>query len=317
MLSVVVPVYNEQSVLLEFHKAMTRELRGTGCDWELIYIDDGSNDESVSILEQLRAADEQVAILELSRNFGKEVALSAGLEHACGDAVIIIDADLQDPPKLIHQFLSEWRAGYDVVYGQRIDRRGESKFKVTTAAVFYRLLNAVSEVEIPRHAGDFRLLSRRALDALLSLPERTRYMKGLYAWVGFPQKAVPFVREPRAGGQTSWSYWKLWNLALEGITSFSAAPLKLATYLGFTTSLLALLYAGYFLAKTLLIGNPVPGYPSLIVIILFLGGVQLICLGIIGEYLARAFQESKARTLYFVKAYHPTRAVADKARERV
>lgn len=305
LISVVVPVHNEAVVLQEFHSRMCAVMAGTGLAFEMLYIDDGSSDDSVALLEGIREQDERVAIIELSRNFGKEIALSAGLDHAAGEAVIIIDADLQDPPELVLTFLDEWRNGYDVVYGRRIERRGESRTKKLTAKWFYRVLNYLSDVEIPADVGDFRLLSRRAVDALVSLPERHRYMKGLYAWIGFPQKSIPYIREAREAGQSKWTYWRLWNFALEGITSFSDVPLKISTYLGVLTSGTALLYAVYFLLRTLLLGNPVPGYPSLILVILFLGGVQLICLGIIGEYLARTFQESKARTLYFVKGYHP------------
>ena len=309
-LSVIVPVHNESAVLLEFHRQMRDVMCATGCAYEMIYIDDGSSDDSIDLLNGIRDDDGRVAIIELSRNFGKEVALSAGLDHARGDAVIIIDADLQDPPELVHRFLHEWRDGYDVVYGQRTDRRGDSRMKVLTAKWFYRTLNYLSDVEIPEDVGDFRLLSRRAVDALVSLPERHRYMKGLYAWIGFPQKSVPYVRQPREAGHTKWNYWRLWNFALEGITSFSDVPLKIATYLGVATSGVAILYGLFLFVRTLVWGNPVPGYPSLIIVMLFLGGVQLICLGIIGEYLARAFQESKSRTLYFVKGYHPASSTA-------
>ncbi len=306
-LSVVVPVYNEFPVLGEFHQRMSEVMSATGIDYEIIYVDDGSTDDTAALLIRLRDADSAVAVIELSRNFGKEVALSAGLDHASGDAVIIIDADLQDPPELIDEFLREWRNGYDVVYGRRTDREGESWLKITTAKWFYRIINRLSDVEIPRDSGDFRLISRRALDALMSLRETHRYMKGLYAWVGFPQKEIPYLRQARAAGETKWSYWRLWNFALEGITSFSDVPLKMSTYLGVLTSSAAFLYGLYFLIRTIVLGNPVPGYPSLILVVLFLGGVQLICLGIIGEYLARTYNESKSRALYFVKGYHPSR----------
>lgn len=304
-LSVVVPVFNEVDVLPEFHQRMSAVLAGLGCAYEILYVDDGSEDGSQELLRDLRNTDTTVALLELSRNFGKEVALSAGLDHATGDAVVIIDADLQDPPELVTSFVTEWLAGYDVVYGQRSERRGESPLKQFTAHWFYRLLNRLSDVEIPRDVGDFRLLSRRAVDALTSLPERHRYMKGLYAWIGFPQKAVAYVREPRVAGATKWNYWRLWNFALEGITSFSDLPLKVATYMGLITSTAAFFYGLVMVVRTLFWGNPVPGYPSLVVIVLFLGGVQLICLGVIGEYLARTYAESKSRALYFVKGYHP------------
>ena len=307
LLSVIVPVFNESAVLADFHRQMSAVMIETGSDYELIYIDDGSSDNSVDQLNEIRKADTHVALIELSRNFGKEIALSAGLDHARGDAVIIIDADLQDPPDLVHTFLEEWRNGYDVVYGRRTDRRGESRTKKLTAKWFYRILNYLSDVEIPEDVGDFRLLSRRAVDALISLPERHRYMKGLYAWIGYPQKSVPYVREPREAGESKWNYWRLWNFALEGITSFSDVPLKMATYVGVLTSGVAFVYGLFLLVRTLIWGNPVPGYPSLIIVMLFLGGVQLICLGIIGEYLARTFQESKGRALYFVKGYHPVK----------
>ena len=304
-LSVVVPVYNESAVLSEFHDEVSEVMNATDCAYEIVYVDDGSTDDSIDTLNSIRSNDDRVAVIELSRNFGKEVALTAGLDHVCGDAVIIIDADLQDPPELIHTFLREWRAGYDVAYGKRIDRRGESKMKIFTAKCFYRVLNYLSDVEIPEDVGDFRLLSRRAVDALLAMPERRRYMKGLYAWIGFPQKSIPYVRQPRAAGTTTWNYWRLWNFALEGITSFSDVPLKVATYIGVATSGFAFIYGLFLLVRTLLWGNPVPGYPSLIIVMLFLGGVQLICLGIIGEYLARTYHETKSRALYFVKGYHP------------
>lgn len=316
LLSVVVPAYNESPVLGEFHQRMTQVMRATGMDYEIIYVDDGSTDDTAAVLNYLRSDDEAVAVIELSRNFGKEVALSAGLDHASGDAVIIIDADLQDPPELIDEFLREWRNGYDIVYGRRAEREGESWLKITTAKWFYRVINRLSDVEIPRDSGDFRLISRRALDALMSLRETHRYMKGLYAWVGFPQKEVLYSRQARAAGVTKWNYWRLWNFALEGITSFSDVPLKMSTYLGIATSSAAFLYGLYFLIRTMFLGNPVPGYPSLILVVLFLGGVQLICLGIIGEYLARTYNESKSRALYFVKGYHPSRSRAAADAER-
>jgi polyisoprenyl-phosphate glycosyltransferase len=310
LLSVIVPVYNEAAVLPAFHHQLREVMGAAGCRYELIYIDDGSTDSSLQLLNGIRAEEDGVAIVELSRNFGKEVALSAGLDHASGDAVIIIDADLQDPPELVHEFLAQWRNGYDVVYGQRTDRRGDSRLKIVTARWFYRVINALSDVDIPRDVGDFRLLSRRAVDALLAMPERRRYMKGLYAWVGFPQKAVPYVRQPRQAGHTKWNYWRLWNFALEGITSFSDAPLRIASYLGVITSGFAFMYGLFLLVRTLIWGNDVPGYPSLIIAVLFLGGVQLICLGILGEYLGRTYDEAKARPLYFVRGYHPATTAA-------
>ncbi|TGD71723.1 glycosyltransferase [Mangrovimicrobium sediminis] len=305
-ITVVVPIYNESDVLAQFHERLCGVLDACAGEFSILYVDDGSEDDSLALLHDLRSTDSRVGVIELSRNFGKEVALSAGLDHAGGEAVIVMDADLQDPPELIPQFIDAWQAGYDVVYGQRRDRRGDSPFKRNSARAFYRVLGVLSDVEIPRDVGDFRLLSRRAVEALKSLPERHRYMKGLFAWIGFPQKAIPYDREARVAGVSRWNVWRLWNFALEGITSFSAAPLKMATYLGLVTSTVAFIYGVYMLLRTLFFGNPVPGYPSLIIVILFLGGVQLICLGIIGEYLARTYNESKQRALYFIKGYHPS-----------
>jgi glycosyltransferase involved in cell wall biosynthesis len=313
LLTVVVPVYNEAEVLEEFHRRLSTVMGESDMPYRVLYVDDGSDNHFLASLLRLRESDPKVSVLELSRNFGKEVALSAGLDHADGDAVIVIDADLQDPPEVIPLFIEQWKQGYDVVYGLRDERLGDSALKRLTASAFYRVMSALSDVEIPQNVGDFRLLSRRAVDALNAQPERHRYMKGLYTWIGFPQQAVRYDREPRAAGESKWGYWRLWNFALEGITSFSAAPLKMATYLGLATSSASFLYGLFLLVRTLLFGNPVPGYPSLIIIVLFLGGVQLICLGIIGEYLARTYQESKGRSLYVLKAYHPAtlRAVDD------
>jgi glycosyltransferase involved in cell wall biosynthesis len=310
-ISVVVPVYNEGDVLEAFQRRLVAVLDACGYRYDILYVDDGSDGECQRRLQALRDGHPGVGLLQLSRNFGKEVAVSAGLEQASGDAVIVIDADLQDPPELIPEFLRHWRSGYDVVYGQRSSRHGDSPVKRWSAGAFYRLLNALSEVHIPPDVGDFRLLSRRAVDAVNTLPERHRYMKGLYAWIGFPQVGVPYARAPRAGGESKWNYWRLWNFALEGITSFSDAPLRIATYLGLAASTVAFLYGMVMIVRTLIWGNPVPGYPSLMVVILFLGGVQLICLGIIGEYLSRTYHESKGRALYFTNAYHPPRALAD------
>jgi glycosyltransferase involved in cell wall biosynthesis len=305
LVTIVIPVFNERPVLPALHQRLDAVLREAGARAELLFVDDGSEDGSGAWLEALAADDPRVALLSLSRNFGKEAAVSAGLDHARGEAVIVIDADLQDPPELIPELLRRWREGFDVVYTVRASRRGESWLKVGSAHWFYRVMGRLSAVPVPADAGDYRLLSRRAVDALKAMPESHRYLKGLYAWVGFPQASVTYHREARAAGKSKWSYWRLWNHALDGITSFSAAPLKLATWLGLATSTLAFLYGLFLLLRTLLFGNPVPGYPSLIIVILFLGGVQLVCLGIIGEYLGRTYDESKRRPLYLVKGYRP------------
>lgn len=305
LLTVVVPVFNERETLPGFHARLKAVLESLDLRSEILYVDDGSEDGSYAWLDSCCANDREVGLLRLSRNFGKEIAMSAGLDHVDADAVVVIDADLQDPPELIPELLAQWRAGFDVVYAKRETREGDHWFKRHSAALFYRILDRWSDVPIPRDTGDFRLLSRRAVGALRTLREQHRYMKGLYAWIGFPQVAVPYHREARSGGSSKWNYRGLWNLALEGITSFTAAPLKLATWLGLITSILSFGYGLFFLLRTLVMGNPVPGYPSLILVILFLGGVQLVCLGIIGEYLARTFNESKARELYFVMEYRP------------
>ena len=300
-LSVVVPVYNEKEVLGEFHRRLCTVLATLDMNSQVIYVNDGSSDGSLELIHELDTQGARVQLVDLSRNFGKEIALTAGIDHADSDAVIVIDADLQDPPELIPELIKQWLDGYDVVYAKRTQRDGEGVIKRATAFLFYRLIQKMSRVAIPEDTGDFRLLSRRAVDALKQLREQHRFMKGLFAWIGYPQKAVPYRRARRFAGSTKWNYWKLWNFALEGITSFTGGPLKIATYAGLASALAALTYAGYFAVRTLLYGNPVPGYPSLVVIVLFLGGIQLLSIGIIGEYLARMFDESKRRPLYFLK----------------
>ena len=308
LLSVVVPAYNEQEVFHEFHRRLSKVLDAIPLLTEIIVVNDGSRDNTLSILKMLQEEDDRLAILDLSRNFGKEIALTAGLHRAQGDAVIVIDADLQDPPELIPTLVDEWRQGYDVVYAKRIVREGESFLKRITAHGFYRLMQHVGRVKIPEDTGDFRLLSRRAVQALNSLNEQHRFMKGLFTWIGFPQKAVPYQRDPRYAGTTKWNYLGLLNLAIEGITSFTTAPLRLATYIGLLTAVGAFSYGLFMIMRTLIFGNPVAGYPSLIVIVLFLGGVQLAAIGVMGEYLGRIFNETKHRPLYFVDSYSPSRS---------
>jgi glycosyltransferase involved in cell wall biosynthesis len=309
-LSVVVPAYNEQEVLPEFHSRLTTVLDGICRSAEIIYVNDGSRDNTLSVLQELRAADSRVAIVDLSRNFGKEIALTAGLDYAKGDAVIVIDADLQDPPELIPRFVEQWGKGFDVVYAKRLSREGESRLKKLTAFGFYRMINLISRVKIPEDTGDYRLISRRAIDSLKTLREQHRFMKGLFTWIGYKQIAVPYHRDARFAGTTKWNYWKLWNFALEGITSFTIGPLKVATYMGIITAFSAFIYAIVKIIETLLYGDPVAGYPSLMVVILFLGGVQLMTIGIIGEYIGRMFDESKRRPLYFVYHYEPAITVS-------
>jgi len=298
--SVVAPAYNEQEVLGEFHRRVSDVMRSLGCEYEIVLVNDGSRDNTLALMHALRAADPHVTVVDLSRNFGKEIALSAGLDHTKGEVVIVLDSDLQDPPECIPQMLEIWREGYDVVYGTRTVRDGESWFKKMTAKYFYRLIKQVSRVDIPKDTGDFRLMSRRAVQALSLLREEHRFMKGLFAWVGFPSKPFLYRRDPRAAGETKWNYWKLWNFAIEGITSFTVAPLKISTYLGLFVAVLSLIYALFVIWKAMMYGDPVRGYPSLMAVILFLGGVQLISVGLLGEYVGRIFNEVKRRPLYLV-----------------
>lgn len=305
LLSIIVPAYNEAEVLPEFHRRLSQVLDKLDMAGEILYVNDGSKDATLQVIHAISKMDARVGLINLSRNFGKEIAMTAGLDHASGDAVVVIDADLQDPPELIPELVKHWREGFDDVYAKRVSRNGESIMKRATAHLFYRLLHALSNIDIPPDTGDFRLLSRRAADSLKQLREQHRFMKGLFNWVGFERKEVLYQRAPRAAGKSAWNYWRLWNFALEGITSHTTAPLHLASYLGFLAALFAFFYALFMVYDKLAHGNAVAGYPSLMVTVLFLGGVQLITLGVIGEYLGRMFDESKGRPLYFVKNYAP------------
>lgn len=308
---VVVPAFNEGQGLREFHARLAAVFDGLDAQSSVLYVDDGSRDDTWVVIEALAAQDPRVAALRLSRNFGKELALTAGLDRADADAVIVIDADLQDPPELIPAFIAKWREGHDAVFGTRLRREGESWFKKATAALFYRVIGRLSKTPVPRDTGDFRLLSRRAIEALRELRERHRFMKGLFGWVGFRQVALPYHRQARHAGSSKFNYWKLWNFAIEGITSFSSAPLRVAMYAGLVTALLAFGFGVWIVVKTLVWGDPVAGYPSLMAAMLFLGGVQLMALGVIGEYLGRLYEESKQRPLYLVDEFHPARARCD------
>lgn len=304
-LAVVVPAYNESEGLREFQRRLGLVFDALDLHCSVLYVDDGSRDDTWQVMESLRAADGRVATLKLSRNFGKETALTAGLDHVDADAVVVIDADLQDQPELIPEFVARWRDGYDVVYGTRSNRAGETALKKFTSAAFYRVMEKMTALPLPRDTGDFRLMSRRAVESLRGLRERQRFMKGLFTFVGFSQTSVVYDRDARYAGDSKWNYWKLWNFALEGITSFSTFPLRLATYVGFFAALVAFVFGVSVLVKALLFGDPVRGYPSLMVVVLFLGGAQLMALGMIGEYLGRTYMESKQRPLYFVDRLNP------------
>lgn len=300
-LSIVVPLYNEEPNLNVLFERLETVLENLGRSYEIVCINDGSKDNTLLSAIAHHQRNPAIKIINLSRNFGKEVALTAGLDYATGAAVIPIDADLQDPPELIEQLVAKWEEGYDVVYGTRRSRQGETWLKRFTADTFYRAIAKMSRVPIPRDTGDFRLLDRRVVEALKQLPERTRFMKGLFAWVGFKQTSILFDRDPRRSGTTTWNYWKLWNFALDGITSFSFVPLKIWTYIGLSISSISLLYASFLVLRTIIFGVDVAGYASLIVAVLFLGGIQLITLGIIGEYIGRIYEEVKGRPVYLIR----------------
>lgn len=308
LLSIVCPAYNEQETLLDFHRAVRKTMKELAQPFEVVFVNDGSTDGTLALMLQLRERHPNTAIVDLSRNFGKEIALTAGLDAARGDAVVVIDADLQDPPEVIGALIDGWREGYDVVYGQRRARHGESWLKKATASAFYRLMRHMGPVRLPENVGDFRLMSRKAVDAVCALRERHRFMKGVFAWVGFPSKVVRYDRAPRGAGATKWNYWKLWNLSIEGVTSSTLAPLKISTYFGFLVAGFAFFMGAFFFLKKLFFGDPVQGFTAMIVVMLFLGGVQLVVLGVIGEYLGRVFNETKNRPLYFANAVFPSEA---------
>jgi glycosyltransferase involved in cell wall biosynthesis len=302
LLSVVIPCMNEEEVLRETNHRLVAVLDGISLNFEIVYVDDGSTDSTANLLREMQAHDPRIRVIRFSRNFGHQVAITAGLEHACGDAVAIIDADLQDPPEVLLDFVAKWMDGYDVVYGVRTERAGETAFKLWTAKFFYRFMSHLSDTRIPLDAGDFRLMDRRVVSALLSMPERDRFMRGMVSWLGFSQTAVGYQRAPRLAGVTKFSLFKMVKFALDGVFSFSILPLRLATWTGFAASLLAVFGIVIVLLDRFL-GVPglVKGWSSAIIAQLFIGGVQLICIGIIGEYVGRIYGESKRRPLYIVQ----------------
>lgn len=308
LLSVVVPMYNERDSLDPFFarvQPVAEELVAPlGETYEIVCVDDGSSDGTFEELLEHRARNPAIKVVALSRNFGKDIALSAGLDHASGAAVVPIDADLQDPPEVIPELFAKWLEGHDVVYARRARRDADGPVKRLTASWFYRIHNRIAEIAIPADTGDFRLMDRRVNEALRHLPERSRFMKGLFTWVGFRQTGVEYRRQARTRGASKWRYWRLWNFALDGITSSSTLPLRIWTYAGLSIGLLAFAYAVFLIARTLVMGVDVPGYASLMVVVLFLGGINLLTLGVIGEYLGRVFTEVKGRPLYLVREVH-------------
>ncbi len=299
-LSIVVPMYNEEDGLEGLFSRLQRALLTVTPSYEIVCVNDGSRDHTLARLRAAAEQDPRIKVVNLSRNFGKEVALSAGLDHAQGDAVIPLDADLQDPPEIIPLMVAKWRAGAKVVLAKRRDRSSDGWLKRMTANGAYWLFSKLSHPRIPRNVGDFRLMDRVVVNAIKRLPERSRFMKGLFAWIGYEPEVVEYDREARAAGETKWNYWKLWNFALDGITSFSSLPLRVWSYVGFGVSLISLAYMAFVITKTWIFGLDVPGYASLMSVILFFNGISLIGIGVIGEYLARIFTEVKARPLYIV-----------------
>lgn len=299
LISIVAPCYNEEDAVGLFVEAVLRII-DADFDFELIFVDDGSADGTRGALTALADRYGKIRVVALSRNFGKEAAITAGLDHAAGDAVVVMDVDLQDPPELIRDFVARWREGYDVVYATREDRQTDSFAKRFTAEGFYRLFNKISAIKIPENTGDYRLMDRRVVDTIKTLPERSRFMKGLFAWVGYRSIGVPYARPSRAAGKTKFSFWRLWNFALEGFVSFSTAPLRVWTYIGVAIAFASFVYASAIIITTLFTGTDAPGYASLVTFILFFGAVQLISVGVLGEYISRLFIEVKRRPIYIV-----------------
>lgn len=308
LVTILVPAYNEQDVLTLLYDRLKIIMDETSkYNFEVLLVNDGSKDNTLKIMQDLRKIDDRICYLNLSRNYGKETAMIAGLDYSKGDCVIIIDADLQDPPELIPDMLKYWEEGYDDVYAKRKSRKGESFVKKITSKLYYKTLQSVTNIEIQKDTGDFRLLDRRCVEALKSIRESQRYTKGLFSWIGYNKKEILFDRDPRAAGHTKWNYGRLINLSIDGLTSFTTAPLRWSALIGMLVSLAGFIYMLVIIFKTIFYGVDVPGYSSTMVVILFLGGIQLIFLGVIGEYLGRAFYETKGRPLYFIDRYNDER----------
>lgn len=300
-LSIVCPCYNEENVVEIFLQTVVPILEKVTDTYEIIFINDGSTDNTFNVLLEAKQKYLHLRVLNLSRNFGKEAALTAGLENAYGEAIIPIDVDLQDPPELIVSFMEKWREGYDVVLAERADRSSDSLAKKLSAQFFYRIHNKISDIFIPQNVGDYRLMSKRVVNTLKTLPENQRYMKGLFAWAGYKTTKIPYKRHVRAAGETHFSGWKLWNFALDGITGFSTVPLRVWMYLGLLFSSIAFFYGGFIILKTIILGKDLPGYASLLTTVLFLGGIQLMGIGVLGEYIGRIYKEAKRRPTYVVE----------------
>ena len=304
-ISILIPAYNEQEVLDKLYPRLEKLAADNKFyEFEFLFVNDGSRDKTLDMIKGYAKSDNRVSYVNLSRNFGKETAMCAGFDHVTGDATVVVDADLQDPPELIPEMIKYWEEGYDDVYAKRVSRDGESWLKKLTSAMFYRILQKTTHIPIQIDTGDFRLLDRRCIEALKQIRESQRYTKGMYSWIGFKKKEITYNRDPRAAGTTKWNYIKLFNFAIDGITSFTIAPLRISTILGVLVSIIAFIFIIILVVKTLMFGDPVAGYPSLMAVVLFLGGVQLLSLGVIGEYIGRIFNETKERPLYLVEEYH-------------
>ncbi|WP_434637897.1 glycosyltransferase family 2 protein [Sulfurimonas sp. NW7] len=300
-LSIVVPCYNEEDVINVFLNKIFSVLEYVDEDFEIVFVNDGSRDSTLSVLKEKSKEYDNVRVINLSRNFGKEAALTAGIDASKGEVVVPIDVDLQDPPELILDFIKKYKEGYDVVVGKRVDRTTDSVAKRISAEFFYKIHNKISDIEIPHNVGDYRLMSRRVVNELKKLPESQRFMKGLFAWLGFKTAVVEYKRDARIAGDSSFNGWKLWNFALDGITSFSTAPLRVWLYIGLGLAFISFIYGSWIILKTLLFGADTPGYASMITVVLFLGGIQLMGIGILGEYIGRIYVESKNRPIYIVE----------------
>lgn len=304
-ISLLIPAYNEQEVLRHLYERLNKLAGQTpDYDFEFLFVNDGSRDKTLDIIKGYAENDHRIAYVNLSRNFGKETAMLAGIDHVTGDATVIIDADLQDPPELIPQMIALWEEGYDDVYAKRRSRAGESWFKKVTSETFYKLLQKSTSIPIQRDTGDFRLLSRRCIEALRQFRESQRYTKGMFSWIGYKKKEIIYDRDARAAGVTKWNYFKLVNFAIDGITSFTTAPLRISSVLGILISFASFIYILFLVIRTTFYGSDLAGYPSMMAVILFLGGIQLLSLGVIGEYIGRIFNETKSRPLYFIEEYH-------------
>lgn len=313
IISILIPVYNEQEVLHKFYQRLDQLTKSLpGYTFEFLFVDDGSRDQTLEMIKSYAEKDDRVAYVNLSRNFGKEIAMAAGIDYVTGDAAVIIDADLQDPPELIPKMVKYWEEGYDDVYARRTSRAGESWLKKVTSEAFYKILQKSTTIPIQRDTGDFRLLDKRCIEALRQFRETQRYTKGMFSWVGYKKKEILYDRDPRLAGVTKWNYRKLVNFAIDGITSFTTAPLRFSSLMGIVISLAAFIYIIYIIVRTVLFGPDQAGYPSMMAAILFLGGVQLLSIGIIGEYVGRIFNETKHRPLYFIEEYHEASRSAKK-----